>query len=98
MLLAMCRSQTLLLVEEALRDYESEYPYRRKEPTANSGPPDSPEIRAAVRRNDGKLFLLMRIVFAVPERASAMERYYPWWTRAGEENSDGTFNVAWPLT
>ena len=50
-------------------------------------------------KNDGKLLLLMRVLFELPERsATATPRFYPWRTHGTDRNPDGTVNCAWPIT
>ena len=51
-------------------------------------------------RNDSKLYLLMRIVFDLPEHApnnSNWSHFGSWLTVRTEYNADGTINRAWPL-
>ena len=46
----------------------------------------------------GKLFLLTRMMFDLPEHASIGPRVFDSWTRGNSEvNVDGTTNFAWPL-
>ena len=49
---------------------------------------------------DGKLFLLMRVVFELPEHAVPAERstYFGWVTHGDDFNHDGTVNVGWPVS
>jgi hypothetical protein len=55
-----------------------------------------PDQLAAAR---GRIVLLLRAVFELPETASAGERMsFVSWTRAGADvNADGTANPSWPL-
>lgn len=51
-------------------------------------------------RNDSKLYLLIRVVFYLPEHAPKEEKwsYFGHWLRFQTEyNSDGTINQAWPI-
>jgi hypothetical protein len=58
----------------------------------HSGDPN----RLAVEQ--GKLFLLMRMVFEVPENAPQRIPSATWHRGQSDINPDGTFNLAWPLT
>jgi len=52
-------------------------------------------------RNDSKLYLLMRVVFDLPEHApndTNWSYFGCWLTARTEYNSDGTINRAWPIT
>jgi hypothetical protein len=71
-------------VSEALRTYQSEQ-------VSNS----VQEIH-----DDSKLYLLMRVVFELPERApndAAWSSFGHWLTMKTEYNNDGTINRAWPI-
>jgi hypothetical protein len=50
--------------------------------------------------DDGKLLLLMRVVFEIPEnkRGEPSKRFYAWRMRGTERNNDGTVNFAWPIS
>jgi hypothetical protein len=82
-------------VETTLKQYVAEFPYRRKFPT---NAPISLEKVEKTEREDSKLFILLRVIFNLPERSETKERYYPWYTLGTEVNPDGTINVAWPLS
>lgn len=48
--------------------------------------------------NDGKLYLLMRAVFDLPENAPPQDTMlWGWVTYRTQYNSDGTVNAAWPI-
>jgi hypothetical protein len=50
--------------------------------------------------NDGKLFLLMRIVFELPESSPSWvprASFGGWLTGGTDRNRDGTINFAWPV-
>jgi hypothetical protein len=51
-------------------------------------------------RSDGKIYLLLRVTFVLPENASTDEwtMFGGWATMNTERNEDGTVNLAWPLT
>jgi hypothetical protein len=59
-------------------------------------------LRLFARRleDDGKLLLLMRVIFDIPEneRTEPSIRFYAWRMRGTERNSDGTVNLAWPIS
>ena len=51
---------------------------------------------------DGKLFLLLRVVFNLPEHVTTtnvvnFHRFAGWVSYDSEINSDGSINVAWPI-
>ena len=47
----------------------------------------------------GKLFLLLRMVFDLPEHAPARGRIFDGWARGQSDlNADGTVNAAWPVS
>jgi hypothetical protein len=46
---------------------------------------------------DSKAFLLLRMMFDLPEHATARSGGPGWLTSRGEVNSDGTVNLAWPV-
>jgi hypothetical protein len=56
-------------------------------------------------QNDTKLFLLMRVIFQLPEALHADKKSLPifggwmgrWPVSNGEINSNGTFSIAWPM-
>jgi len=54
---------------------------------------------AELADEEGKVFLLLRVVFDVRESGSAAQRFaFAGWTRGPSElNPDGTLNLAWPL-
>src|SRR4030095_6367121 len=56
-----------------------------------------PELLAV---EQGKVFLLLRVIFDLPEHAEAGRKFsFADWTRARtDENSDGTVNLAWPIS
>ncbi len=75
-------------VEKAIREYQLL--------DVRNGRFDDPY--AAGIHNDRKLFLVMRVVFDLPEAAPKKERFIKGWeTMRTEVNRDGTLNLAWPL-
>jgi hypothetical protein len=52
--------------------------------------------------NDGKLLLLLRVVFDLPEHSHSprdqLKFFGGWVTHGNENNTDGTMNLCWPLT
>jgi hypothetical protein len=93
-------------VIKTLTDYEKKSPYRRARIDLDSLPGHKLPVLNAVEmkklektiEKDGKIFLLMRAVFSLPESATSRPRFYPWHENHTEENPDGTVNVAWPLS
>ena len=74
------------MVEAALSNYQSQR---------------SNLMDESVIRDDGKLYLLMRVLFDLPESAPMGNgaRYFAGWiSQRTEVNSDGTVNLAWPIT
>ena len=70
------------LVDEALVDYLASF---QQEPN-----------QLAVEQ--GKVFLLLRAVFDLPEHSAAGRLTFDNWTRGNTDvNTDGTFNLSWPL-
>ena len=49
--------------------------------------------------NDRKLYLLIRVIFDLPENASKNDSFKTggWITMHTDINNDGTFNLAWPI-
>jgi hypothetical protein len=72
---------------------------------------DPPAVAATLRKyqqehtrnkEDGKLLILLRVAFAVPESLPRSERgddewFGGWMTFGADLNKDGTYNLAWPL-
>jgi hypothetical protein len=75
-------------VEKALFDYQMN----------DSRHGDFENMTVHALGNDGKLFLLMRVVFELPERAATEPtRFGEWIGNERAKNRNGTFNLAWPL-
>ena len=69
-------------VQSALETYQKSY---------------SNDPEAAVT-NDGKLYLLMRVMFELPQKATPQEaRLWNWVTHRTQYNADGTVNAGWPI-
>lgn len=70
-------------VQVALREYQASY--------ADNG--------VVVEENDSKLYLLLRVVFSLPERSfGGRMSTWGWVTDGTQYSADGTVNLAWPLS
>jgi hypothetical protein len=59
-----------------------------------------PELYQERLEEDGKLLLLMRVIFDLPEHAAPAQRntFFGWITYGQDVNPDGSVNIAWPLS
>jgi hypothetical protein len=93
-------------VFKTLHTYENKYPYRRAQFDLDSLPghklpSNSSEELGKLDKTieeDTKIFLLMRVLFNLPEHATSRPRFYPWHENHTDLDSNGTVNVAWPIT
>jgi hypothetical protein len=90
-------------VIKALTEYENRSPFRKAiidldKLSDHTLPQFDANAFEKLIGEDAKLFLLMRVVFALPEHAPSRPRFYPWHENHTDINPDDTVNVSWPIT
>lgn len=95
-----CQTNSVL---SALNEYEKKCKFRS--PRINSGGLsehdfwcfNAAELGKTIE-TDGKILLLLRIVFNLPEAGVVGQRFYSWAEGEANINPDGTVNISWPIS
>src|SRR5207302_2436061 len=78
-------------VEKTFSDYTAQFAYRKAR-FSLSEPQPSVAATAAVIQEDSRVFLLLRVLFDIPENERLRVKFYPWLAPSGEARA------SWPVT